>query len=125
MAAVNGGNQYNTPSTSLAVDSLPAKTLDTQSILKRQYTFPGVLRACAGAREMGLGEQVHGAAVRFGFVEERHCRNGLVGVSKVAWVLHGRHLASTFEALGLTSLNLTRILGVLLILFVIHLPAQK
>ncbi|GAB2240661.1 hypothetical protein Droror1_Dr00021179 [Drosera rotundifolia] len=45
------------------------------------YTFPVVLRACAGAREMGLGEQVHGAAVRFGFVEERHCRNGLVYMS--------------------------------------------
>ncbi|GAB2229235.1 hypothetical protein Droror1_Dr00023373 [Drosera rotundifolia] len=40
MAAVNGGNQYNTPSTSPAVDSskkisLPAKTLDTQSVVKR------------------------------------------------------------------------------------------
>ncbi|KAL9261316.1 Ubiquitin-conjugating enzyme E2 19-like protein, partial [Drosera capensis] len=41
MAAVNGGNQYNTPSsTSPAVDSskqisLPAKTVDTQSVVKR------------------------------------------------------------------------------------------
>lgn len=43
-----------------------------------QYTYPFVLKACAGIGDLKLGQAVHGSAVRFGFSDNSHVTNTLV-----------------------------------------------
>ncbi|KAK7293792.1 hypothetical protein RJT34_16666 [Clitoria ternatea] len=64
-------------------DSKP-KTLHFYNTMLRfdvspnKFTYPFVLKACAGLGNLRLGESVHGSVAKFGFYEDAHVRNTLV-----------------------------------------------
>lgn len=43
-----------------------------------KFTFPFVLKACAGLASLPLGMTVHGSVVKFGFEDDTHVRNTMV-----------------------------------------------
>ncbi|XP_062100801.1 pentatricopeptide repeat-containing protein At4g21065-like [Humulus lupulus] len=47
-------------------------------ILPNKFTYPFVLKACAGLGNLGLGKMVHGSAVKFGFDDDVHVRNTMI-----------------------------------------------
>uniref|UniRef100_A0A803PDR1 DYW domain-containing protein n=1 Tax=Cannabis sativa TaxID=3483 RepID=A0A803PDR1_CANSA len=47
-------------------------------ILPNKFTYPFVLKACAGLGNLGLGKAVHGSTVKFGFDNDVHVRNTMI-----------------------------------------------
>ncbi|XP_022131416.1 pentatricopeptide repeat-containing protein At4g21065-like [Momordica charantia] len=47
-------------------------------ILPNKFTYPFVLKACAGLEVLNLGQSVHGSVVKFGFDRDVHVRNTMV-----------------------------------------------
>lgn len=47
-------------------------------ILPNKFTYPFVLKACAGLEVLNLGRSVHGSVVKFGFDRDVHVQNTLV-----------------------------------------------
>ncbi|XP_058082642.1 pentatricopeptide repeat-containing protein At4g21065-like [Magnolia sinica] len=48
------------------------------AIFPNKFTFPFVLKACAGLGDLNLGKQVHGSVVKFGFEADLYVQNTLV-----------------------------------------------
>ncbi|KAK4800963.1 hypothetical protein SAY86_021450 [Trapa natans] len=46
--------------------------------IPNEFTYPFVLKACAGIGDLRLGQAVHGSAVKFGFKDNSHVMNTLV-----------------------------------------------
>lgn len=47
-------------------------------ILPNKFTYPFVLKACAGLGDLNLGKSVHGSVVKFGFDDDVHVQNTMV-----------------------------------------------
>ncbi|PON80764.1 DYW domain containing protein [Parasponia andersonii] len=47
-------------------------------VLPNKFTYPFVLKACAGLGSLSLGKTVHGSAVKFGFDDDVHVRNTMI-----------------------------------------------
>lgn len=47
-------------------------------ILPNKFTYPFVLKACAGLEVLNLGQSVHGSVVKFGFDRDIHVQNTMV-----------------------------------------------
>ncbi|KAI6681381.1 hypothetical protein NL676_035262 [Syzygium grande] len=47
-------------------------------ISPNKFTYPFVLKACAGIGDLSLGQSVHGSVVKFGFDEDVHVQNTMV-----------------------------------------------
>ncbi|CAN1828311.1 Pentatricopeptide repeat-containing protein At2g02980, chloroplastic [Linum perenne] len=47
-------------------------------VLPNRYTFPFVLKACAGIPDLNSGKSVHGSVLKLGFDDDVHVRNTLV-----------------------------------------------
>ncbi|KAL5559329.1 hypothetical protein UlMin_035540 [Ulmus minor] len=43
-----------------------------------KFTYPFVLKACAGLGDLNLGKSVHGSVLKFGFDEEVHVQNTMI-----------------------------------------------
>ncbi|CAJ2674984.1 unnamed protein product [Trifolium pratense] len=54
------------------------KTMLCYGVLPNKFTFPFVLKACAGIGNLRLGKLVHGCVVKFGFEEDVHVMNTLI-----------------------------------------------
>ncbi|KAK9068355.1 hypothetical protein SSX86_012467 [Deinandra increscens subsp. villosa] len=54
------------------------KTMVRSDVLPNKFTYPFVLKACAGVGRLRLGESVHGSAVKFGFDGDIHVLNTMV-----------------------------------------------
>ncbi|MED6218038.1 hypothetical protein PIB30_023279 [Stylosanthes scabra] len=54
------------------------KTMFTYGVLPNKFTYPFVLKACAGIGDLNLGKLVHGSAVKFGFDDDRHVQNTMI-----------------------------------------------
>ncbi|MED6150354.1 hypothetical protein PIB30_071470 [Stylosanthes scabra] len=54
------------------------KTMFTYGLLPNKFTYPFVLKACAGIGDLNLGKMVHGSAVKFGFDDDRHVQNTMI-----------------------------------------------
>ncbi|KAB2629324.1 pentatricopeptide repeat-containing protein [Pyrus ussuriensis x Pyrus communis] len=48
------------------------------SVLPNKFTYPFVLKACAGIGDLNLGKSVHGPVVKFGFDDDVHVCNTMV-----------------------------------------------
>lgn len=48
------------------------------SVLPNKFTYPFVLKACAGIGDLNLGKSVHGSVVKFGFDDDVHVCNTMV-----------------------------------------------
>ncbi|XP_047158352.1 pentatricopeptide repeat-containing protein At4g21065-like isoform X2 [Vigna umbellata] len=48
------------------------------AVSPNNFTFPFVLKACAGIESLALGMAVHSAVVKFGFEEDIHVRNAMI-----------------------------------------------
>ncbi|TQD81302.1 hypothetical protein C1H46_033157 [Malus baccata] len=48
------------------------------SVLPNKFTYPFVLKACAGIGDLNLGKSVHGSVVKFGFDADVHVCNTMV-----------------------------------------------
>ena len=48
------------------------------SVLPNKFTYPFVLKACAGIGDLNLGKSVHGSVVKFGFDDDVHVCNTIV-----------------------------------------------
>ncbi|KAL0016373.1 hypothetical protein SO802_003442 [Lithocarpus litseifolius] len=47
-------------------------------VLPNKFTYPFVLKACAGLGNLKLGKSVHGSVVKFGFDDDVHVQNTMV-----------------------------------------------
>ncbi|GAB4837747.1 hypothetical protein Ancab_002616 [Ancistrocladus abbreviatus] len=47
-------------------------------VLPNKFTYPFVLKACAGLGDLSLGQQVHGSVFKFGFDNDIHVQNTMV-----------------------------------------------
>ncbi|XP_050268461.1 pentatricopeptide repeat-containing protein At4g21065-like [Quercus robur] len=47
-------------------------------VLPNKFTYPFVLKACAGLGSLNLGKSVHGSVVKFGFDDDVHVQNTMV-----------------------------------------------
>ncbi|GMY29324.1 pentatricopeptide repeat-containing protein At4g21065-like [Fagus crenata] len=47
-------------------------------VLPNKFTYPFVLKACAGLGNLNLGKSVHGSAVKLGFDDDVHVQNTMV-----------------------------------------------
>lgn len=47
-------------------------------VLPNKFTYPFVLKSCAGIGYLNLGRSVHGSVVKFGFCEDLHVQNTLI-----------------------------------------------
>lgn len=47
-------------------------------VLPNKFTYPFVLKACAGIGNLNLGKSVHGSVVKFGFDDDIHVQNTMV-----------------------------------------------
>ncbi|KAL1315184.1 hypothetical protein HN51_041964 [Arachis hypogaea] len=54
------------------------KTMFSYGVLPNKFTYPFVLKACAGIGDLNLGEMVHGSLVKFGFDDDRHVQNTMI-----------------------------------------------
>ncbi|KAF9681222.1 hypothetical protein SADUNF_Sadunf06G0202900 [Salix dunnii] len=65
-------------------NNLKAKAIDVYKFmlernnLPNKFTYPFVLKACAGIGDLNLGKSVHGSVVKFGFGDEVNVQNTLV-----------------------------------------------
>ncbi|KDP33607.1 hypothetical protein JCGZ_07178 [Jatropha curcas] len=48
------------------------------NILPNKFTYPFVLKACAGIGNLKLGKSVHGSVLKFGFADDVHVQNTMV-----------------------------------------------
>ncbi|WOG84084.1 hypothetical protein DCAR_0103264 [Daucus carota subsp. sativus] len=48
------------------------------NVMPNKFTYPFVLKACAGLGNLNLGKQVHGSVIKFGFDDDIHVNNTLV-----------------------------------------------
>ncbi|XP_065848357.1 pentatricopeptide repeat-containing protein At4g21065-like [Euphorbia lathyris] len=48
------------------------------NVLPNKFTFPFVLKACAGIGDLNLGKSVHGSVLKFGFDDDVHVQNTMV-----------------------------------------------
>lgn len=54
------------------------KLMIGDNVLPNKFTYPFVLKACAGLGSLRLGQQVHGPVVKLGFDDDLHVQNTLV-----------------------------------------------
>ncbi|XP_027332724.1 pentatricopeptide repeat-containing protein At4g21065-like [Abrus precatorius] len=54
------------------------KTMLRYGVLPNKFTYPFVLKACAGLGNTPLGKTVHGSVVKFGFEDDLHVQNTMV-----------------------------------------------
>ncbi|XP_059658131.1 pentatricopeptide repeat-containing protein At4g21065-like [Cornus florida] len=54
------------------------KVMLEHSVLPNKFTYPFVLKACAGIGSLNLGKQVHGSVVKIGFDTDLHVQNTMV-----------------------------------------------
>ncbi|KAM7459480.1 hypothetical protein LguiA_036474 [Lonicera macranthoides] len=54
------------------------KRMIGDNVLPNKFTYPFVLKACAGLGSLRLGQQVHGSVVKLGFDDDLHVQNTLV-----------------------------------------------
>ncbi|KAD3337720.1 hypothetical protein E3N88_33240 [Mikania micrantha] len=54
------------------------KNMVRNEVMPNKFTYPFVLKACAGVGRLNLGESVHGIVVKFGFVGDIHVLNTMV-----------------------------------------------
>ncbi|KAJ7966166.1 Pentatricopeptide repeat-containing protein [Quillaja saponaria] len=47
-------------------------------VLPNKFTYPFVLKACAGLADLNLGKSVHGSVMKYGFHDEIHVQNTMV-----------------------------------------------
>lgn len=47
-------------------------------VLPNKFTYPFILKACAGLGDLNLGKSVHGSLVKFGFDDDVHVQNTMV-----------------------------------------------
>lgn len=47
-------------------------------VLPNKFTYPFVLKACAGLGDLNLGKSVHGFVVKFGFEDDLHVQNTMI-----------------------------------------------
>ncbi|KAF3447130.1 hypothetical protein FNV43_RR12310 [Rhamnella rubrinervis] len=47
-------------------------------VLPNKFTYPFILKACAGLGDLNLGKSVHGSLMKFGFDDDVHVQNTLV-----------------------------------------------
>ncbi|KAL6215120.1 hypothetical protein ACLB2K_014551 [Fragaria x ananassa] len=47
-------------------------------VLPNKFTYPFVLKGCAGVGDLNLGRSLHGSVVKYGFGDDVHVRNTLV-----------------------------------------------
>ncbi|XP_071721161.1 pentatricopeptide repeat-containing protein At4g21065-like [Rutidosis leptorrhynchoides] len=67
---------HTTDSRTTAVNIYKSMVYD--DVLPNKFTYPFVLKACAGVGNLRLGESVHGSVVKFGFDEDVHVLNTMV-----------------------------------------------
>ncbi|KAD3337789.1 hypothetical protein E3N88_33310 [Mikania micrantha] len=56
------------------------KNMVRNEVMPNKFTYPFVLKACAGVGRLNLGESVHGIVVKFGFVGDIHVLNTIVHI---------------------------------------------
>ncbi|KAJ0736340.1 putative tetratricopeptide-like helical domain superfamily, DYW domain-containing protein [Helianthus annuus] len=54
------------------------KTMVRNDVVPNKFTYPFVLKACAGVGRLRLGESVHGSVVKYGFDGDVHVLNTMV-----------------------------------------------
>lgn len=54
------------------------KTMLRNDVMPNKFTYPFVLKACAGVGRLQLGESLHASVVKFGFDEDIHVLNTMV-----------------------------------------------
>ncbi|KAM7258823.1 hypothetical protein ACFE04_014564 [Oxalis oulophora] len=54
------------------------KTMLDYELLPNKFTYPFVLKACAGVGELYLGQSVHGSVLKYGFDDDLHVSNTMV-----------------------------------------------
>ncbi|KAI4316314.1 hypothetical protein L6164_024305 [Bauhinia variegata] len=54
------------------------QTMLRYGVLPNKFTYPFVLKACAGLADLNLGKSVHGSVVKFGFDDDSHVRNTMI-----------------------------------------------
>ncbi|KAM0065858.1 putative tetratricopeptide-like helical domain superfamily, DYW domain-containing protein [Helianthus debilis subsp. tardiflorus] len=54
------------------------KTMVRNDVVPNKFTYPFVLKACAGVGRLKLGESVHGSVVKYGFDGDVHVLNTMV-----------------------------------------------
>ncbi|KVH99833.1 pentatricopeptide repeat-containing protein At4g21065-like [Cynara cardunculus var. scolymus] len=54
------------------------KTMAWNDVMPNKFTYPFVLKACAGVGRLRLGESFHGSVVKFGFENDIHVLNTMV-----------------------------------------------
>lgn len=47
-------------------------------VAPNKFTYPFVLKACAGLSDLRLGKAVHGSVVKFGFDDDLHVQNTMI-----------------------------------------------
>ncbi|KAI4320065.1 hypothetical protein MLD38_033584 [Melastoma candidum] len=77
-----------------------------QDVQPDEYTFPRVLKACAGIGSIRIGEAVHRHAVRSGFVNNGFISNALVDMySKCGDIARARRVFKTIQSKSIVSWN--------------------
>lgn len=54
------------------------RTMLDYGVLPNKFTYPFVLKACAGLAHLNLGKSVHGSVVKFGFDDDLHVQNTMI-----------------------------------------------
>ncbi|XP_061376457.1 pentatricopeptide repeat-containing protein At4g21065-like [Gastrolobium bilobum] len=54
------------------------RTMLHYGVLPNKFTYPFVLKACAGLASLSLGQSVHGSLVKFGFEDDLHVQNTMI-----------------------------------------------
>ncbi|XP_057423967.1 pentatricopeptide repeat-containing protein At4g21065-like [Lotus japonicus] len=54
------------------------RTMLRYGVVPNKFTYPFVLKACAGLSDLRLGKAVHGSVVKFGFDDDLHVQNTMI-----------------------------------------------
>lgn len=54
------------------------KAMVKDCILPNKFTYPFVLKACAGLRKLNLGQSLHGSVLKYGFGDDTHVLNTMI-----------------------------------------------
>lgn len=54
------------------------RTMLDYGVFPNKFTFPFVLKSCAGIAHLNLGKSVHGSVVKFGFDDDLHVQNTMI-----------------------------------------------
>ncbi|CAI9096678.1 OLC1v1032876C1 [Oldenlandia corymbosa var. corymbosa] len=56
------------------------KMMIKDCILPNKFTYPFVLKACAGIGDLGLGQSVYASVLKYGFGDDKHVLNTMVHI---------------------------------------------